>query len=103
MSILEVNGDRLRFKRCNRSYRDFLQRTLGISYHTDDFYGDDVSSMIIDAAIQCAADGKSVILDEKVAGDVVIHTLIRRVAVNPVTGTAAIALVILGVISLPDA
>ncbi len=103
MSILEVNGDRLRFKRCNRSYRDFLQRTLGISYNTDDFYGDDVSSMIIDAAIQCAADGKSVILDEKVAGDVVIHTLIRRVAVNPVTGTVAIALVILGVISLPDA
>jgi hypothetical protein len=59
--------------------------------------------MIFSAAMQCAVDGKSVILDEKVSGDVVIHALIRRVAVNPVTGTAAIALVILGVLSLPDA
>ena len=49
------------------------------------------------AVMRCSRDGKEAVVDEKV-GDTTIHTFMRRVAVNPVTGTAAVAAAVLAVI-----
>ena len=102
MSILEVNGTKVRFNRCNRSYRDFMQRTLGVNYDTEEIDCSDLAARhgasFFRAVMQCSRDGNRTILDEKVNGNTVAHTLVRRVAVNPVTGTAAIAVAVLAVI-----
>ena len=102
MSIIEVNGTTAKFNRCNRSYREFMQRTLGLSYDTKEIDCKDLSSRIgpgfFRAVMQCSKDGTRTIVDEKVNENTVAHTLIRRVAVNPLTGTAAIAVAVLAVV-----
>ena len=102
MCIMEVNGTKVRFNRCNRSYRDFLQRTLGIPYSTEEIECSELSSRIcpafLKAVVQCGRDGNRTVLDEKVCENTVAHTLIRRAALNPVTGTAAIVVAVLSVI-----
>jgi hypothetical protein len=45
--------------------------------------------------MQCCQEGNRLVVDEKVGQDTVVHTLIRRIAVNPVTGTAAVAVAVL--------
>ena len=101
MCIMEVHGTKLWLNRCNRSYRDFLQRTLGITYDTEEIDSTDASSrlgpLFLKGVVQCGKDGNRAIIDEKVSPDTVVHTLVRRIAVNPVTGTAAVAVAVLAV------
>ena len=104
MAIMEVNGTMLRLNRCNRSYRDFIERTLGIPYNTDEIdcsnlsLSSGVGTAFIKAVLQCGKDGIRTIWDERINENTVAHTFIRRVAVNPVTGTAAIAVAVLSII-----
>ena len=102
MSILEVTGTTVRMSRCNRSYRDFLQRNIGVRYNPEDEDRDDITGRLNpnlrQAILQCAGDGQRVILDDRVRPDTLAHTFLRRVAVNRVTGTAAIALAVLSVV-----
>ena len=102
MSIIEVNGQTIKYNRCNRSYRDFMKRTIGTDYDTAEIdctdLGTGPGAYFLNAVIQCSKDGNSVILDEKVAERTLAHTLIRRIAVNPVTGTAAIAVAVLAIV-----
>ena len=102
MCIMEVSGTKLWFNRCNRSYRDFLERTLGVSYNTEaieitDELPERLGPMFLRAVVQCGRDGSRAIIDETMGEDTVIHSLIRRVAVNPVTETAAVAVAVLAV------
>ena len=102
MCIMEVNGTKAHYNRCNRSYRDFLERSLGVQYDTREINLAEPSSgadgAFLKAVFQCSRDGNRVVLDQKLNENTVAHTLIRRVAVNPVTGTAAVALAVLAVI-----
>ena len=102
MSIIEVTGTKARFNRCNRSYRDFLERTMNVEYSTEEIDCENLpaepGTAVFRTIVQCAKDGNRVITDDRVNEDTVVHTFIRRVAVNPVTGTSAIVLVILAVI-----
>ena len=101
MCIMEVNGSRLWYSRCNRSYRDFLNRTIGVDYTTEvkDLREADerIASAFFKAVMKCARDGNRRVIDEKIGPDSVAHTLIRRIAVNPVTGTSAVAVAVLTV------
>ena len=102
MCIMEVSGSRIKYNRCNRSYRDYLQRTLGLSYVTEemdiaDDFPEKLGPMFLKAVVQCSIDGNRAVIDEEVRPGTLAHTLIRRVAVNPVTGTAAIAVAVLAV------
>ena len=101
MAIMEVKGTKVRYNRCNQSYRDFLDRAFGMTFATG---VRDVENMpegpgasIMRAVLRCCADGNRIIIDEKVR-DTTVHTFIRRVAVNAVTGSAAVAIAVLGVI-----
>lgn len=101
MSIMEVSGTKMRYIRCNSSFRDFMKRTLGLSYSQEemDFKDlDDVPGMAtLKAIVQCSRDGKRIVADERLEGGIVTHAMVRRVAVNPVTGTAAVAIAVLAV------
>ena len=102
MCIIEVDGMKLRFNRCNRSYREFLDHTIGLSYTTEEIDCSDLSDkfgpVFLKAVLQCSQNGSRTLVDEMVGDGTVAHTLLRRVAVNPVTGTAAIAVAVLAVI-----
>ncbi len=99
MCIMEVNGTKLWYSRCNPSYRDFLKRTMNVEYNTDARdvqVADELKeSAFFRAVMQCCQEGNRLVVDEKVGQDTVVHTLIRRIAVNPVTGTAAVAVAVL--------
>ncbi len=102
MSIMEVSGTKVKYIRCNRSYREFMSRTVGVPYSTDEI---DITSMdsviglaFLKSVVQCGIDGNRTILDDRVNENTITHTLIRRVAVNPVTKTAAVAAAVLAVI-----
>lgn|GEM_PF-519681 len=102
MSILEVNGTKVKYTRCNRSYREFLQRTLGREYPAEEVdcaeLSEKVGASFFNTVLQCSRSGSRTIVDERISADTVAHTLIRRVAVNPVTGTAAVAVAVLSVV-----
>ena len=101
MSIMEVSDSKLWYNRCNRSYRDFLKRILKVDYKTDSRNSIDLNSTIgskfLKTVVQCAQDGRLTIVDENVGDDTTIHALVRRIAVNPVTGVSAILIAILAV------
>lgn len=99
MCIIEVNDTKLWYNRCNRSYRDFLKRTLNIDFNTlkRDILDtkDREESTFLKAIMHCGREGGRLVVDEKMGQDTYVHTLIRRIGVNPVTGTSAIAVAIL--------
>lgn len=101
MCIIEVNGTRLWYSRCNQSYRDFLKRTMNVDYSTEeiDLMDPDAESgtLFLRGVMQCVRDGKRAIIDENVGLDTIVHTMIRRIAVNPVTNITAIAVAVLAV------
>ena len=104
MALIEVDGTRMKYTRVNRSYREFVQRMFGqnsipksLEYHGPD----DSGTSFFDAVLRCSLDGVRRMVDEQVSEDTVVHSMLRRIAVNPVTGTAAVAAAVLSVIS-PD-
>lgn len=102
MAIAEVNGGQVQFVRCNKSYRDFMERAFSIALndHSKDYSSAFVrnGSPFIDAVIRCSRDGNRAIIDEPIDDKSTIHTFIRRLAVNPITGSAAVAIVVLAIV-----
>ncbi len=101
MVIIEVKDNLVKYTRCNRSYREFLRRTLGIEFTSDrmDFeqVPDQVGATFMQTVLRCSRDGNRAIVDERVGENRTIHSYVRRLAENPVTGTVAVAAVILAV------
>ncbi len=102
MAIMEVNGSVAKYTRCNKSYRDFMQRAFGMIFVAEEFdYGampDGPGASFVSAVLRCSRDGNRAIVDEKIGEDTTVHSFVRRVAVNPVTGTAAVAVAVLAVV-----
>ncbi len=102
MAVIETDDSAMNVVRCNQSYRTFMNRLVAyfevnvrVPYDTvEGGLGDPFAKGIK----QCAKDGNRVFVDERVDKDSTIHAMIRRVAVNPVTGVTACAVVVLGVI-----
>ena len=102
MAILEVNDSRVQYIRCNKSYRDFMKRVFGITL-TEHVL--DTSALLVGhgaaftgSILRCSRDGNRAIIDEPIDEKTTVHTFIRRIAVNPVTGTAAVAVAVLAVL-----
>ena len=103
MAIMEVNGTKVRYSRCNKTYREFLDRAFGMTMTNQelDYTGMPVGSgaSFMSAVIRCSRDGNRAVVDEQIHnGKHTIHSFVRRVAVNPVTGTAAVAVAVLAVL-----
>ena len=106
MAVMEVNGSRTRYIRCNKSYREFMERIFGITVTDLEL---DPRGMpggqgagFMGAVLRCSRDGNRAVIDEPADEKTSIHTFIRRVAVNPVTGTAAVAVAVLAVMERQD-
>ena len=101
MAIIEIKDTWAKYVRVNRSYRDFMARAFGItqiSAPVDYSQMPDVpGAAFMNMVMQCAQDAKRAIVDEKISDKITVHSFIRQVAVNPVTGSVAIAVAVLAV------
>ncbi|MBR1561420.1 MAG: EAL domain-containing protein [Clostridia bacterium] len=106
MAILEYDGRAARYVRCNKSYREFLGRTFGVVRLNEAMdcaaMSEGPGAAFFDAVMRCSHDGNRAMIEETVGGQSTVHSFIRRVAVNPVTGTAAVAVAVLAIIDQKD-
>ena len=105
-AIMEVKNDAAIITRCNRTYREFMRNEFGVAPSAvptskDDLVGAPGHDFLV-ASIDCANDGVKRIVDESLGNGSTVHTLMRRINVNPVTGVAAIAVVVIGIVREED-
>ncbi len=105
MVITEANDEIIHFVRGNRNFKRFIESDFqeakepyiyefkkgkrGTGYYT------------FNAIRQCGQDGKRRIIDDRTRDGKTVQLLIQRIAVNKVTGMAALAIVILSVTDKP--
>ncbi|SFO10056.1 diguanylate cyclase (GGDEF) domain-containing protein [Pseudobutyrivibrio sp. JW11] len=100
VAIVESNDDVIKIIRENQAFRDFLYSNSGIEgrdfiYKVKENAKESAGEYTVNAIRKCAKDGKRVIFDDRTRHEKTIQILLQRVAVNPVTKVAAVAIVIL--------
>lgn len=98
MCIIEVQDESTRFLRTNQSYRDFFLRffSLDPSSLGPQFAKYDAAFMY-NVVKTCCEQGIRTFYDEKMPDGSIVHSFARRIGVNPVTGTIAIAIAVLSI------
>ena len=85
--------------RCNETFKGFIRKNFPTSCGKTDFevhdYLNRAGTYSLKAVIRCAKDGVRAIIDDRTPDGKTIQLLIRRAAVNPVTGVAAVIVVVL--------
>ena len=105
IAVLELKDGEARYVRNNRAYQDFTKHFFGIDVadgqsvptQTDDR----TISTWLSAVKECSENGNRIFFDYRMPDGSVIHLFARRIAVNPVTGSAAVAIAVLS-ITEPD-
>ncbi len=104
MAILECTPEDFMVSRCNSTYRAFMERIFGvfmagmkISFEYAESQGPDGTGFLRSLR-QCSIDGQLVMIDETMSDGSTVHAIIKRIAVNPVTGASALAVAVLAVI-----
>jgi hypothetical protein len=105
IAVLEINGDKARYLRSNRSYQLFAKRFFNydISNHPFDLKNPEGAkwSNYLSEVKRCCESGNSLFFDGKASDGFVFHFFARRLHVNPVTGATAVSMAVLSV-SEPD-
>ncbi len=101
MAIMELSDDSVRLVRGNKSYQQFAARTfernVGNSFERFDTIPEHHRDTFLRLMIECANTGKRIYVDETMPNGMTVHSFMRRIAVNPVTGTKSVALAVLSV------
>ena len=102
MAVLETTDHSFTLLRCNRSFRDFMERMFGVvelgqwvSY--DDSTGQ-FGNTFLQALREVGSNGGKRLFEEELRSDSVVHTFLKRIAVNPVNGNTAVTLAVLAVV-----
>lgn len=99
--IYSLDDKKATFLRCNRSFREFVDKAFPDSRIMGVIPLDSVKPGVgyysFKAVKQCAEDGKRVIIDDRMFDGRIVQLLIFRIAVNSVTNESAVAIVILSV------
>lgn len=101
MVIMEVDDKGLTILRGNKSFKQFVLQ----NYNTNDvehrypydFANEHMGVYTVNAIRKCGANGKRVIIDDRIRTEKTVQLLIQRIAVNPVTKVSAVAIVFLSV------
>ena len=101
MGVIEIKGDTVRFVSSNESYRNFIKRFFGydLSYEGTAFTTFN-ASFLQNIVKACNEHGSRALYDETMPDGSIVHSFARRISVNPVNGSIAIAV---AVISITDA
>lgn len=98
MCIIEIKGDSTRFMRTNQSYRDFFLRFFGLDLSDlgPEFVKYD-AAFVENVVKACCEQGIRTFYDEKMPDGSIIHSFARRIGINPLTGTIAVAIAVLSI------
>ncbi len=106
MGILEINQDSIHYIRSNQSYRDLLKRFFNIdisgSQTAFTVSSAEYNSYFMKKLRQCSDTGKHLLIDEQLEDGTVIHSFVRKMSVNPTTGTSAVAIAVLSISDTDD-
>ena len=101
MALMECTDDTFSIPRCNQPYLHFLSTTIGddrldmaIPFAEVDPTGDNI---FIQALQTCRRSGGQLTVDETLANGTVVHSFIRHIDTNPVTGASGIAVAVLAI------
>ncbi|MGX8699684.1 MAG: hypothetical protein ACSW8F_07100, partial [bacterium] len=104
MGIVEISQDRQQAKyvRSNQSFRDFMRRSFGFDLSDPNrvytFPEAGPGSEFARAIGQCQRSGANrTFIDETMADGSRVHSFVRRIGVNPVTGSIAVAIAVLSI------
>lgn len=105
IAVLEVSEGVPRYIRSNHSYHRFAKCYFGINitkgHEALEQTSGGYNSTCISVVKQCSETGNRVFFDDRMPDGSVVHAFARRVDVNPVTGSAAVAIAVLS-ITEPD-
>ena len=98
MGIIEVREGLTRFVRSNQSYRDFVKRFLGYDLAREGTAFIPYDNAFMNNIVKtCCEMGVKSFFDERMPNGAVVHSFARRIAVNPVDGTVAVAVAVLSI------
>ncbi|SEQ34670.1 diguanylate cyclase (GGDEF) domain-containing protein [Lachnospiraceae bacterium RM5] len=101
VAVIEITGDKARYLRTNRSYQDFIKEYFDIDILKGETFLEDAESdgkkRIASVIKECCESGNHTFFNEKMPDGSIVHTFIRRVGINPVTGNIAIAIAVLSI------
>ena len=107
MGIMEVNseGDKIRYVRTNQSFRDFMKRAFKLELSDPDteysIVKDGHGSDIMKAIEQCRSNENRAFIDEELEDGSILHSFLRRIVRNPISGRESFAMAVLS-ITQPD-
>lgn len=100
MAVMETSDTEFALVRCNKTYRRFMELLFGmfpfdapVQYATNNLGGDE----FLQALQTCGRGIEHVWVHETMPGGVVVHTLVRHVATNPISGRVALVVVVLSI------
>ena len=98
MGIIEVRDDEYRFVRSNRSYRNFMRRffDFDLTWKGSEFQKNS-ASFIQNIVKTCRESAVPCLYDEKLTDGSVVHSIVRRISSNPVSGSMAFAVAVLSI------
>jgi len=103
MAVLEADDREAVIVRANRSYREFLNRYMG--FHMEEgqqvampLTDPEIRSPFFEAIVRRRETGNWENIRESLSNGNTVHAFVRQISVNPVTGKAAIALIVLAVV-----
>ena len=101
MVIMELNDEAVRIVRSNATYREFSERTfernIGKEFERFETIPEHHRKNFLAPMLYCAKNGTRMLVDEKFPNNTTVHTIIRRVATNPIMGTKSVAVAVLSV------
>lgn len=101
MAVIEINDGQVRFTRTNQTYRDFMERcfTFEVNDKPGSFHDqpEKIASPFMNALQQSCYDDSTLFLEEKMPDGAIVNSCLRRIAINPCTGTVAVAVAVLAV------
>ncbi len=105
IAILEIADNKVKYLRSNHSYQDFVKQYFSAEITGGEVTGGDPNNSygtgFFTVVKQCCETGNSLFFDAKLPGEYKVHSFVRRININPVTGGVAVAIAVLSV-KLPD-
>ena len=101
MAVIELDaaGDSVRFVRSNHSFRSFMRRVVGFDVSDSGAQyaapGSGTGSVFMKMIGECRRNRERVFIDEQTGDGTFVHSFARRIHINPVTQTTAVAVAIL--------
>ena len=105
-AIIEIKKDGIKYARSNISFRTFMQRNYKIDISdikdSNEREVSDDEKVFLNMLTKSIKGGNRLFIDEKLPDNSIAHYFIKRVAINPLTGTIALFVAVFSVLDAEE-